>query len=331
MYIDFLKVGPLGLKAAKLVGSYIAPKILNPPIVERWAEPIFEKILINLISEEKCDVVSFGPVSAMYEPIKMLQKVCRTRSDVIGSVREQSMGVHSIFFLGKSFEDYLHSLGKNERKNSRKYLLRYLQKRFDTKVDITSNSENIEKEFEKFVNMHTQQWRKEGRLGHFKAWPNAEAFNLSLVKEFGKRNNLRLIRILADGQVISYQYTFAFGDYYYWQLPSRVIGSEWEPFSLGHTGLMNMIRLAIDEGIGRIEGGIGHYEYKIKLGAREYPAINLRITANRSGSRLRGNIFYFMFWLVNIFYHKIWYQRIQPRLPHFFQQPICSIWIRLFL
>src|SRR5204862_8222110 len=53
---------------------------------------------------------------------------------------------------------------------------------------------------------------------------------------------------------------------------SRSIGESWERFSLGPTGIVNMISSAMEEKLARIEGGLAHYDYKLRLNAKEYPA-----------------------------------------------------------
>jgi CelD/BcsL family acetyltransferase involved in cellulose biosynthesis len=132
----------------------------------------------------------------------------------------------------------------------------------------------------------------------------------------------------ADG-AIAYQYTFSYGNTYYWQLPARNTDTRWSKYSLGSIGVIDMIKTAIDEGITKIEAGIGHYEYKLKLGAEEHPVSIVRIVAQRVGSKIRYHVFRAFFSVVNALYHKIWYRRLQPHLPAFFQRPIWKLWIDL--
>jgi CelD/BcsL family acetyltransferase involved in cellulose biosynthesis len=328
IYIDCLTVGPLNLKVARLVGANIPPRIFDPPINKDWANLVFETIALKLFGEDNCDVFSLGPVSSLYPLISDIKKLSEGQINVIGQMEEHSADVHSFFILPETFEGYLGSLSKNERKNRRKYQLRYLKKSFAIQTDILTSWNEIREEFQKFVEMHTAQWRSEGKPGHFGAWPKSVDFNFALVKQLSEQGRVRLIRIRADDEAISYQYSFAFGDCYFWQLPARKIGASWEQYSLGSTSLVNMIKIAIEEGMKRIEAGLAHYDYKIRLGAKEYPATTIFFTANDLGSRFRYFIFRSIFSVINVIYYKIWYRRLQPHLPKRLQPGIWSLWIR---
>jgi hypothetical protein len=279
IYIDCLSVGFLNLKVARLVGANIPPRIFDPPIIKNWANLAFETIALKLFGEDNCDVFSFGPVSSLYPLISDIKKLNEGQTNIIGQMEEHSADVHSFFILPETFEGYLGSLSKNERKNRRKYELRYLKKSFAIQTDVLRSWEEIREEFRKFIEMHTAQWKSEGKPGHFGAWPKSKDFNFALVKELSQQGRVRLIRIRADDEAIAYEYGFAFGDCYYWLLPARKVGSSWEQYSLGSTSLVNMIKIAIEEGMRRIEAGLAHFDYKTRLGAKEYPAIVFLFTA----------------------------------------------------
>jgi len=328
IYIDCLGVGLLNLKVARLVGANIPPRIFDPPINKDWANLVFETIVLKLFREDNCDVFSFGPVSSLYPLISDLKKLNDGQTNIIGQVEEHPADVHTFFILPETFEGYLGSLSKNERKNRRKYELRYLKKSFAIQTDILKSWEEIGEEFPKFVEMHTAQWRSEGKPGHFGAWPKSNDFHFALVKELSKKGRLRLIRIRANDEAITYEYSFAFGDCYYWLLPARKIGPSWEQYSLGSTSLVNMMRIAIEEGVRRVEAGLAHFDYKSRLGAKEYPATIIFLMPKDLGSRFRYYVFRSIFSLIDMLYYKIWYRRLQPHLPRRFQRGIWSLWIR---
>jgi CelD/BcsL family acetyltransferase involved in cellulose biosynthesis len=187
----------------------------------------------------------------------------------------------------------------------------------------------VEAEFTKFVDMHTTQWSSEGRPGHFGAWPDAAGFHFDLIRELGKNNALRLIRIIADGTVISYQYCYRFGDSYYWELPARLLGGKWEQFSLGSSGVVTMINEAIREGINKIEAGPGGYEYKVRLGAIEFGTKIIRVGRRGLKTAIKGKVVLLISFVIDVIYHKIWYRRIQPRMPRMMRWGIWSGWFRL--
>jgi hypothetical protein len=184
-------------------------------------------------------------------------------------------------------------------------------------------------EFERFVPQHTAQWGCQGKPGHFGAWPDALEFNRALVQAQCKLGRTRFIRILVDNQVISSQYAFAFGDSYFWELPARATGDQWERFSLGPTGIVTMIAAGITEGRKRIEGGLAHYDYKLRLNAREHATRTFRLISARARSRVASRVL--NLWRLSFLlgYHKIWYRRVAPHLPRRFWGPQWKSWLKL--
>lgn len=328
IYIDRLGFGPLRFQVARLVGSNIPPKVFNPPVDEAWAQQGFRALLSQLFEQDGCDLLSFGPVSELQKSASILKAVCQEQEDKVRILKSEE-GVHSVFWLPATMEEYYESLSKNERKNRRKYELRLLKKEYDTRVEVLKDPAETSEEFERFAVQHAGQWAAEGKTGHFGAWPRALEFNRALVKAQAKQGRLRFIRILANGTVIANQYTFAFGKAYYWELPSRAIEPQWERFSLGPTGIVTMMGAGTEEGITRLEGGLAHYDYKIRLGAKEYTVQTTRALANRRSSRLRL-LWYNMLKLAMLYgYHKLWYRRITPRLPAVFRTAQWNSWLRL--
>jgi CelD/BcsL family acetyltransferase involved in cellulose biosynthesis len=328
LYIDSLGVWPIRLKVARIVGANVPPKVFDPPIDERWAEVIFRHVIDQIFEIDGCDLLSFGPVSELHQPTKALLRVSREKKALIAGSEVVSGGVHSVFQLPASLEAYFESLSKSERKK-RQYELRLLRKTCDLRVDTVSDPGEVEMEFRGFAEQHSSQWRADGKPGHFGAWPKAKEFNESLVQAHGALGRVRFSRIFADGEPASSQYIFAFGNSYFWELPARAMGAKWDRLSLGPAGAISMIEAAIREGKTRVEGGMGHYDYKVKLGAQEHAVKTLRLLANRGGARLRMAVFKMIRTFVLYAYHKIWYRRMTPRLPEGFRGPQWQVWLRL--
>lgn len=328
VYIDTLGFGPLRFRLARLVGANIPPKVFNPPVHEQWAAEIMEGVIRRLFCQDRCDVISFGPISELNKTAEALERLGRYRTDLAGAC-EVTQGVHSVFNLPANMEEYYSSLSKNERKNRRKYELRLLKKEFATRVEVLSEPNKVVDEFDAFARQHATQWHAESKPGHFGSWPRALEYNRALVRALGPLGRLRFIRIVANDEVIANQYAFAFGDTYYWELPSRVIGKQWERFSLGPTGIVTMIEVALQEGKARLEGGLAHYDYKVRLGAKEHAVKTVRLAAPRPASRFRLRLYSAFRKCLEVGYHKIWYRRIAPRLPSAFWKPQCRLWLRL--
>ena len=142
-----------------------------------------------------------------------------------------------------------------------------------------------------------------------------------------RTGRLRLVRLRVDGKVVSYQLCFAFGDWYYWRLPARVVGEEWDLLGLGRIGLVQLIEVALGEGIRHIEAGAGRYEYKVRHGAEEHLLRSLLVVSTRSGSRLRSSLFARLARALHLFYYRGWFARVAPRLP-LPRRPLWRSWIR---
>src|SRR5262249_55629148 len=247
-----------------------------------------------------------------------------------GAVRIEcdSSTVHTLFLLPDAHDEYLQSLCKKEQKK-RRYYLRTLKKEYDVKVHLISRPlEALLQEFDDFAALHAAQWRAEGRSGHFGSWPRGLAYNRALVKALGPLDRVRFVRTTADGITVSCQYVFAFEGRWYWELPARLADPRWDRFSLGPSGIVTMINEAIQEGVHWIQGGLEHYDYKLRLGASEYPAFTLRVYPSRLASRLRKGVFQCIRWILLLCYHKIWYRRVMPRLPAPFRRPKWTLWLR---
>jgi CelD/BcsL family acetyltransferase involved in cellulose biosynthesis len=327
LYIDSLGWSPLRFRVARLVGANIPPKVFDPAIDETFAERIFEAVLVQLFQEDKCDLLSLGPVSELHKPTAQLPGVCRLRTDLVAQCRTKAEDVHSVFCLPPTMDEYFEGLSKSER-SKRKYELRLLQKECEAKTDVLKDPPSLVEEFNRFVAQHTARWNAEGKAGHFGAWPKGREFNEALVRVQGALGRVRFVRIFADGQVVSNQYVFAFGDSWYWELPARVMGQQWERLSLGPAGLIATIESAIQEGKHRLQGGIGHYEYKVKLGAKEHQLFRLQITPNRWSSRVRMVFFNTLRLCMLYTYYKIWYKWVAPRLPGA-RRAQWTLWLRL--
>jgi CelD/BcsL family acetyltransferase involved in cellulose biosynthesis len=327
IYIDTLG-WPLRLRVARLVGANIPPKVFTPAVPESCATEVFAHVLARLFVQEKCDVLSFGPVSELDAANKGLQTACDQRADLLAPLAA-SHGVHSVYYLPADMEEYYGALRKSERKNRRKLELRMLKKEYDTRVEVVSDRALVPDAFEHFAEQHRQQWRAEGRTGHFGAWPHALDFHRALVRAQAERGRVQFIRILANEQVIASEYVFAFGDRYYAELTSRDVDPNWDRFSLGPTSTVNILAHGISDGVRRVESGLGHYEYKVRLGAKEHGALTFRIVASSFVSRARFALFSHARSCVSLAYHKLWYRRIAPRLPPFFWRPQWRLWLRL--
>lgn len=327
LYLQQLGLPPFHLTVARLVGANIPPKVFDPPI-DREATFYCVRMALYYLEQEGCGVVSLGPVSDEFA-------IARSGLEEPGGrlagwrVRKQRGGVYSWFPLPESYAAYLSSLGKNEQKNRRRYELRMLRREHEVAIDVLGRSgEALDEAFAEFVRLHTAQWRSEGLPGHFGAWPRGLEYNRALVQAQAPHRRVRMLCIRADCETVCAEYSFAWRDRWFAELPARKVGPPWDVYSLGSTGIVVMIQEAIREGKKRIEGGLGHYPYKLRLGAVERPVWIYRFARRRPGDRVRQWAAQTMRLVTQLSCHKIWYRRIQPRLPERWHKPQAWVWLR---
>jgi len=322
--IDTLRIGVVKVRVAKPAMADFTLAMCDPCIVESLASEVLEKLLDRLFTTERCDVFATGPLT---ERFGALAKYQAAASAIEGAqCRHSVVAPYTMFELPETFDDYMSSLVKKQRGNIRRDES-LLERNFKISSDVLTDPGDIGEELEKFFRMHSEQWLREGKLGHFNDWPGATEFTRQLVALEAARGRVRLHRLLADDEVIAYQLSFRFGEILHWRLPARAPAEQWDRFGLGRVGLVKMIESAIDEGVRRIEGGRGHYDYKIKLGADEGELHAALIVRPGLLSRIRAKALDRWSNVLHLLYYRIWYSRIAPRLPSR-SRGLWSVWIR---
>lgn len=325
MFVETIWLGPVWLRIAKIVGSDSTMVIVNPPVRVNVAAEIYGQVCDLLTKKEGCDAVWFGPVAGQYAALPYLRDAIKAHPQIT-MFQDSIWSPHTAFGLPKTFDDYIKSLNKRQRGNLRRDL-NLINKNYQVTQDVVQDETTAITEYEKFVLMHNKQWEAEGKLGHFNDWPLAEAFNAKLVTEQAKHGRLRLIRLLANDKVVSYQLCFSFGNRWYWRLPARLVGPEWSKFGLGRIGLIKEIELAIAEGVEEIEAGAGHYDYKVKLGGVEHNLRSILAANSKKTCQLRASLFLRLSRVLHFVYYRVWFCRFAVMLP-FNRKPLWQLWIR---
>lgn len=325
-FIEQLGIGPVSIRTAKLLGSDFTLSLCHPPVRKAQAVEIFRSGLELLAKDYDCDAIFLAPVSEKYYALIDLENASVHLQNILGNCRIRKISTHTLFHLPAQFDDYLQSLDKRQRGNYRRDM-NLLNKDFRLATDVISERPPVANEFEDFVRMHEHQWKSENMMGQFGDWPRSIQFNRDLIQAQAKLERVRFYRLLADDTVVSSQYCFVFGKSNYWRLPARVVGNSWDKYGFGRIGLISMIEENIQEGIKVIEAGQGHYDYKNHLGGCEYSLLSVRLIANKKGARLRTFLLEQLSRALQLFYYRIWFCRIAPRLKYF-QRPLWEWWIR---
>lgn len=328
MYIQRITLGISSISIARLIGSNIPPRVFDPPIESALASELIPLLVRKLVEDEGCDLVSLGPVSGQWANRTDIQKSAKQIPRDFAKFEAKAYDVYTFYDLPNSFDEYYNSLSHKE-KRIRRQKMNIFNKDFKPQIEVLTEPSDIENELLPFMEMHTIQWNKVGMPGYFNAWPNATAFNRKIAHEMGTVGKTWLMRVTVDGKPVLYQYAFVLGDRCYWQVSARIYGESWERYSLGATNTLIFLQHCIKMGVKKVESGLGSYTYKTKLGGVEVPTAKLRFISRRVSSRLKVSMFRIIVGFITISYHKIYYKRIQPRLPAKFRRPISMGWIRL--
>jgi CelD/BcsL family acetyltransferase involved in cellulose biosynthesis len=313
-------------RVAKLAGCDHTIAFADPPVDPAVAPDALARAVRLLIEADRCDIVHLGPISSAAPQIESIRRSATETSAVARVIRDREAGAHTVFRMPDGFDAYLAGLSKNSRSNYRRNVNK-LAKAFDFQVDVVRDGPELERELEAFVDMHQEQWQAVGKLGHFGDWPGSREFTRDLVDTLARRDGVRLIRLVADGEVVSYYFCFERDGTYYWRLPARLTGEEWDQFALGRVGLLKMIEVAAAEGATAIEAGTGRYEYKEKLNADTLPLCSIVLCRRGLASRLRARAALLMGDALDLAYYRLWFSRVAPSLgiP---LRPLWRSWIR---
>ena len=325
-YIDRVWIGPLSVRVARIMGSEFTQAICDLPVGASWARVVFDRLLEQLICDDRCDAIAFGPFPDACDRISALRAAAGGRPDLVSILRDRAVTRHATIALPDTFDEYLKSLAKKQRSNIRRGWKR-LTADFNVTVDLITDEAEALDELDDLVRMHGKQWQRRGRLGHFGDWPNAVPFNRSLVTAMSGQGRVRFLRVRADGRVIARQYGLVFGDTCHWRLPARATEPRWNPYGLGCLSLSGLIEHLIHEGVRTIDAGVGHYDYKLRLGGMEQPIRSILVAANRAGVRRRLRVFCLLADTLDRAYYRLWFCRIAPHLPGR-RRPLSKTWIR---
>ena len=325
IYIDSISLGILNLRIAKIVGACIPDRVFDPPIEPSISDRVFAILVDVLFKDIKVDLLSFGSLREDYHPRNSLLDCCRSNNSQIGKVISEVNGVFSRFDIPPSFEQYMAGLSKNRRGKLRRENRTLKESGFSMEK---INEFRYESDFRIFMEMHARQWNSLGRLGHFHSWPSAGDFHQELSRRMAKEGKLRFFKMSENGIPVAYLYTYNFGKSNFAELSARNIDEKYSWCSMGSHLLIELFNACRKENIDFVEAGAAHYDYKIGLGARKINTFNVIAVSSKWKSRFGSELLFIVRYFIHNVYYRIWYQRIQPRLPVSFRKPILWAWIR---
>jgi len=324
--VDKIWMGVTWVRLAKLIGSDSTLSVLKIPVLQYCAGQIYTILLEDMLVHSGVDLLWIGPVSGDDETVDDLRDNGVANNSTY-KIYDQTKSCHTLFALPDQFDEYLRQISKSKKRDYKQGMNR-LQKSFNASYHVIDKPQEILDEFDNFYVLHNKQWQGENKLGHFFDWPGATDFHREIISILSQMDRVRITKVVADENNIALQYCFFFGGVNHWFLPARVTGSDWNRFQLGTLMVVHLVNVSIDAKIKEIDGGQGHYDYKLKLGARECPLHSVLVGKDTFIHRVKCNIFIWMSRCINTVYYKIWFCKLAPKCPAVLRRPLWKIWIR---
>ncbi len=329
-YIDNISIGPLCIKAARIVSSTFVPAEFSPPISNEFLKPVYKAWLEHLFLEFNPEIICFGPLAGTFNKTLEFITEFSDMNDSRYMLEKKENGVQTIYPLGISFNEYLEKLSKTEKREMNRHCRNIIKVVNDNTAEIITETvcdTGLAKAFDDFVQMHMSHWQNEGQGGHFNDWPKSEIFHREMAEAQLKNGRLRLFKMKVGDVCTGYEYGYKFSDTYFAYLNSRTQAEEFQRISVGRVHFCELIKKAIGEDVKLINSMRGKYEYKLRMGGKLVPIYSIHMLRRGAFVRMRISIFKLMARLINCVYYKIWFSRLAPKLP-FQRKPLWEIWIK---
>ncbi len=329
LFFEKIWLGPVSVRAAKLVGSDHTMAQFSLPIVRDHIAEVVDGLFESLMKEE-WDIIHIGPLAGLYNQYDVLREaLLGTFGDgCIVSCKEKQ--VQTYFFVADTWESHMATMSKNARRSiKRKYkaLGEVMQRWPGELTSDVATVQDVDEMFLAFVGMHQKHWKKLGKLGHFGDWPDSFDFHKEMVHAQLPYDRLRLMRIHWGECCLAYEYAYKFGDKYLAFLNSRTDWQDVVDVSIGTIIFAEQMKNAIDEKVKYIDDMRAKYDYKMRLGGKLFSMRDIYIFRRQPLRLARVRIFKLLSRLLHLCYYKIWYIKIAPRLP-LRRHALWRIWIR---
>ena len=321
--VERVRAAGIPVRLARFVGADSTLPVFTPAIAPGFEEPVLRRAAERLLDERGCDAISLSPLSGVSPVAAAAERLASEGR--LRLARADSTGVHTVFRLPDSFESYLAALGQASRRDHRRSL-RQLDKACEISYRTVGGDDAVGY-FDRFVELHTDLWRREGKLGHFGDWPASAAFTRDLIARMAATGRARFYEISGDGRLLAVEQCFVLGHRCFWRLPARDPDPGLRTLGLGRTSAAEMFRALIEEGRTEVEAGPGHYDYKVRLNGEELPLRRVVIGGRSLSARWRTALLVRWADLLHLVYYRGWFLKLAPRLGRE-RRPLWRPWIR---
>jgi len=317
LFLETIWLACIRVRAAKLVGSDHSMSTFSLPIISRHFKDVLAA-LARSITTWGCDIVHLGPLSGRYTCTDALAEGFQEALGPTHAVRLFESNVQTYFRVPESWDSYVAGLKKSERTEVRRNPKLAVRAIGDESCEVTrvpASERNWEALFEGFVKMHGTQWAREGKSGHFRDWPQAEAFHKELAHANLRHGRLFLYEIRISDTVLGYKYGYRFGAQLVEFLDARSCDPRLARVSLGRVVFCELMKQAIEDGVEWIDSLRNYYEHKMRLGGELHKVHELFIYPRHWAALVKVRLLGAMAKLWRLLYYRLWYSRIVPRLP----------------
>jgi CelD/BcsL family acetyltransferase involved in cellulose biosynthesis len=329
LFLETICLGPVFIKAARLVVSDHTLAQFSLPVVSDHLEEVIEGLAGSLLAE-KWDILHIGPIAGLYKHYDALKEAVERAFGKACSISSKQKHVQTYYFLADSWEAQLAGLSRNGRKHirrSHRELERVMQDQPGGLASDLATIQDVDEVFRGFVDMHQELWRKKGRPGHFGDWPHAYDFHREAARTQLERGRLRLMRIHWGQRCLAYEYAYRFGDKYFAFLSARSGDEDVVDVGMGSVMFAEHVKAAMSEHVKCIDDMEAKYDYKLRLGGKLLPMKDIYVVRKQPLCLARVRVFRLLSKLLHLCYCRIWYVRIAPKLP-LRRRPLWRTWIR---
>lgn len=192
--------------------------------------------------------------------------------------------------LPKSPGAFLESLGRNMRRNLRRYMEK-AKKNFKVTFSDYSDIESCTEGMHLLFKLHQKRWESRGSPGAF-ADTSFRNFHLEIAKNFAKKRQLGLFLLKLSDEPAAAIYGFKDQTKFYGYLSG--FNPNYSEYSVGNLLIAHVMENCIREGLS---------EFDFMRGGEEYKGLwKTQLRRNQSAEIPRGSLYSTLYWL----YKKVW-------------------------
>lgn len=185
-------------------------------IILKGREPETIDIMLDTIFESslgvKWELLSLFSVSENSGNLELIRLYCENRK-----IKFETYNTNQNLYinLSRTFEEYFKTLSRDKRNKFRRYK-KHLSGQFEVALVDSIDKNNLDKNFDCFINLHQKRWNKKGEDGSFSLKrTNFNDFHREIVHQFFEKKWLQLSFLEVKDEIVSGQYNYIYNNVLY--------------------------------------------------------------------------------------------------------------------